>query len=133
MNPSDPTLADPYVRAFPETQAFWLASAQGRLLLPHCRACGRFHWHPRAFCPFCHAGELDWTESRGEGEVYTFTVVRKPAPAYVLAYVRLAEGPMLMSNVIGCTPAAVHIGLPVVVDFRATPEGRIAPVFRPRP
>ena len=40
---------------------------------------------------------------------------------YVLAYVELEEGPRVLTNVVGCEPADVRIGLPVVADF-ATSE-----------
>jgi len=59
-----------------------------------------------------------------DGEVHTFTVTHqngvplfRDALPYVLAYVELEEGPRLMTNIVGCEPAAVSIGMPVVVDF----------------
>lgn len=127
------TLRDPYVQAFPETEAFWRASAAGQLLLPRCRACSRWHWHPRAFCPFCHADALDWIEASGLGEVYSFSIVRRTGAPYVLAYVRLEEGPILMTNIVDTDLADVRVGMPVAVRFRATEQGRMAPVFSARP
>ena len=48
---------------------------------------------------------------------------------YVVALIELAEGPTLMSNVVGCAPEAVRIGAPVRVRFDAwTPEVTV-PVF----
>lgn len=126
------TLQDPYVQAFPELEAFWRASAEGRLLLPRCQACGRMHWHPRAFCPFCQAGDIEWIEASGAGEVYTFSIVRRPGMPYVLAYVRLDEGPVLMTNIVDADPSTVRIGMRVQVSFRVTEQGRMAPVFRAR-
>jgi len=125
------TLQDTYVQAFPETQAFWLASARGQLLLPHCASCGRSHWHPRAFCPFCHADAISWQDASGRAEVYSFSIVRRADAPYVLAYARLEEGPILMTNIVDVEPAAVHTGMRLMVAFRATQQGRMAPVFRP--
>ena len=34
-----------------ETQAYWDAAAQGKLLVKKCTACGQFHHYPRALCP----------------------------------------------------------------------------------
>ncbi|MDQ8030770.1 MAG: Zn-ribbon domain-containing OB-fold protein [Bordetella sp.] len=130
MNALERTLEDPYVKAFPETEAFWRASAEGRFLLPRCQACGRLHWHPRAFCPFCHADAIEWVQASGRGEVYSFSIVRRPGAPYVLAYVRLDEGPILMTNIVDGDPAAVRVGMRVNVGFRATEHGRMAPVFR---
>lgn len=132
MSTTDATMQDPFVQAFPETQAFWQAAAKGVLLLPYCSACDRTHWHPRAFCPFCHADAIDWRPASGRGEVHTFSYIRHPTLPRVLAYVRLEEGVLLMSNVIDCEPQAISIGLPLEVAFRPTDQGRMAPVFRPR-
>jgi uncharacterized OB-fold protein len=58
----------------------------------------------------------------------------------VLAYVALDEGPQLMTNVVGCDPEEVEIGMPVVVEFvdievdveSGSAEGALAvPRFRP--
>jgi uncharacterized OB-fold protein len=126
-----PFLADPYVAAFPELLPFWEAAAGGVLLLPRCRACAQVHWHPRAQCPECRSQDLEWIEARGTGVLHTFTVVRRPSENTLLAYVRIHEGPLLMTNIVGADPDALRIGMAVQVDFRPTPEGRIAPVFRP--
>lgn len=50
---------------------------------------------------------------------------------YVLAMVELEEGPRLMTNIVGCDPDAVRIGMSVVVQFDdVTPEITL-PKFRP--
>ncbi len=47
------------------------------------------------------------------------------------AIVELAEGVRLMTNVVGCAPDQVRIGMPVVVEFDdVTPEVTLAK-FRP--
>ena len=60
----------------------------------------------------------------GSRQVYTYTVTHqngvppfRDAVPYVLAYVELEEGPRLMTNIVGCEPTDVEIGMPVVVDF----------------
>ncbi|MCP5035698.1 MAG: OB-fold domain-containing protein, partial [Actinomycetia bacterium] len=40
---------------------------------------------------------------------------------YVMAYVNLEEGPRLLTNIVGCDPDSVSIGMAVVADF-ATQE-----------
>jgi uncharacterized OB-fold protein len=49
----------------------------------------------------------------------------------VLAYVELEEGPRLLTNVVGCAPGEVRIGLPVQVEFAKTDGEFPVPVFRP--
>jgi len=125
--------ADPFVAAYPETLPFWQAAAEGRLLLKYCRDCGRAHWYPRTLCPHCHSAALEWRESAGAGSVYSFTVVRRAEPPYVLAYVRLDDGPTLLTNIVETDPDSVRIGQRVGLCFRPAPEGRAMPCFRPAP
>jgi uncharacterized OB-fold protein len=53
-------------------------------------------------------------------------------PPYVVARIRLAEGPVLLSNVVSDDHDAVAIGDDVVLDWRPLPDGRALPVFTPR-
>ena len=79
-----------------------------------------------------HAGQS------ARGTVYSFTVTNQnQAPGfrdevpYVLAIVELAEGPRLMTNIVGCAPDTVRIGMPVEVVFEdVTAEVTLAK-FRP--
>jgi hypothetical protein len=121
----------------PETEVFWDATAEGRLLLPRCRACGYTIWYPRAMCPSCASTDIEWVDASGRGFVYSFTVVRRGEGAYrestpyVLAYVELEEGPRMLTNVVDCAPDGVRIGQPVEVAFHDTGEGHALPRFRP--
>jgi uncharacterized OB-fold protein len=122
--------ADPYVAAFPEHLPFWQAAERGVLLLPRCARCGQTHWHPRASCPFCRATEVGWHAASGRATLYTYSVIARPDGATVLAYVQLAEGPLMMSNVVDANPEALAVGAALEVAFRRTMQGRSAPVWR---
>jgi uncharacterized OB-fold protein len=82
--------------------------------------------------------DLEWVEWRGRGRVVTFTVLHQ-APfesyvaetPYVLAVVRLDEGPQMMTNVVGISPAQVKIDLAVEVVFEERAEWCRVPLFRP--
>jgi uncharacterized protein len=121
---------DPYVAAFPEIKQFWEATERGVLTLPRCRGCNETHWHPRAQCPFCRGTDLEWIAASGQATLHTYTVVHRPDGNYVLAYAKLQEGPLVMTNIVDAGAAALQVGLPLQVAFRATIEGRMAPVFR---
>ena len=123
--------ADPLAAAHPHGRPFWQAAGDGVLLLPRCRACGRAHWYPRPFCPFCHSDRVEWERASGLGTVEAFTSVLRARPAVIVAYVRLDEGPVLLTNLVECDLAALQIGDPVRVAFRPAPEGRMVPVFVP--
>jgi uncharacterized OB-fold protein len=121
-----------------ETRAYWEGAARGELVLQRCGACGAVQHRPRALCVSCFAGEISHFVASGRGRVHTFTVTRQnQAPGfakacpYVLAYVELEEGPRLLTNVVGCDPAEVRTGMPVVVEFAATDGEFPVPVFRP--
>lgn len=111
-----------------ESQPFYEATAQGRFLLRRCRDCGQAHWYPRSLCPFC-MGETVWVEASGRGEIYSYSVMRKAGDPYVLAYVTLAEGPTMLTNIIGSAPEALAIGLPVRLDLQAA-GGQKVPLFQ---
>jgi uncharacterized OB-fold protein len=113
-----------------ETQAFWDAAKEGRFLLRRCKETGKSHWYPRTLCPFT-GGETEWFEASGKGHVYSFSVMRKAVPVYVMAYVTLAEGPTMMTNIVDCDPDRLRIGDPVEVAFVATANGGALPMFRP--
>lgn len=117
--------------AHPHGRPFWQAAAQGVLLLPRCRACGRAHWYPRPFCPFCHGHQVEWERASGLGSVVAFTGLVRATPSRIVAYVGLDEGPVLLTNLVGCALGSVRIGDRVAVAFRPAPEGRMVPVFAP--
>lgn len=121
-----------------ETRAYWEGAARGELVLQRCRACGAVQHRPRALCVSCLDGSVEHFVASGRGVVHSFTVTHqnqapgfREACPYVLAYVELAEGPRLLTNVVGCEPAAVRIGLPVKVAFAVTDGEFPVPVFEP--
>lgn len=112
----------------PETAAYWAAAARGELLLKSCRSCGEAHFYPRSICPHCFSADTEWVAAAGTGEIYSFSVMRRADPPYVIAYVTLAEGVGMLTNIVDCDPDAVRIGAAVRVAF-AERDGRTAPVF----
>jgi len=125
----------------PETQEFWAATAEGRLLLKRCLDCGAVIWYPRAYCPECSGLRTEWFPAGGRGRIYSYTVNRRgegayqEAAPYVLAYVELDEGPRLLTNIVAVDGSVVlsdlAVGLPVEVVFHDTGEGSALPRFRP--
>lgn len=115
-----------------ESKPFFDAAAEGRFLIKRCTACGEAHWYPRTLCPFCHSDKTVWEESPGEGVVYSFSILRKsPSGPYALAYVTLAEGPNVLTNIVDVAPEDLKIGLKVKVKLQPTEGGPPVPVFTP--
>lgn len=103
------------------TAPYWDAAKQGRLLLRQCTTCGAISHPPRPLCPACWSDVLAWIEASGRGRVVSATVVHQPpspafAAPYVLAVVRLEEGPTLVTNLLR-DPAAVRIEMSVRLAF----------------
>ena len=115
-----------------ESKPFFDAAAEGKFLIKRCTACGEAHWYPRAMCPFCHSDKTVWEESKGEGVVYSFSIMRKsPTGPYALAYVTLDEGPNVMTNIVDVAPDDLKIGQRVKVRLQPTEGGPPVPVFVP--
>ncbi len=106
-----------------ESQPFWAATVEGKLLVKHCNACGENHFYPRSKCPFCHSMNTDWLSSSGEGVIYSYSVMRRIEPNYALVYVTLDEGPTMISNLVDCDFDNLSIGDRVKVVFRASTLG----------
>jgi uncharacterized protein len=112
-----------------ESKPFWDAAKQGRFLIKRCTACGEPHWYPRTICPFCHSSDTKWEASKGEGEIYTFSVMRRNTPVpYAIGYVTLDEGVSLLTNFVGCDFDTLKIGQRVKLSWSQTGEGN-PPVF----
>ena len=113
----------------PEVQPFFDATAQGKLLVKRCTACGQSHHFPRAICPFCGSDKTEWREASGKGSIYSFSVMRRAQVPYTLAYVTLEEGVTMMTNIVDCDFDALRIGQAVRVVFKPTDGGPPVPMF----
>jgi uncharacterized OB-fold protein len=116
----------------PDAGPVLAAAAEGRLLLRVCGACREAHYYPRVPCPFCGGDELEWVDAEGVGRIYSHSVTHQGAEPYVIAYVTLAEGPTVMTNIVDTPHDEIAIGLEVELVTRPTPHGIHAPFFRRR-
>ena len=123
-------ISDPLLN--PGDEPYFAAAAQGRLVVKSCTSCGKPHHYPRALCPFCWSTDVAWTDTRGTGTIYTFSVTRRGAGApYCIAYVTLDEGPVMLSNIVDTDLDAVRIGQRVRVVFKPSAGGMSIPMFTP--
>jgi uncharacterized OB-fold protein len=115
---------------------YWEATRRRELVLPWCAGCELFFWFPREVCPRCLEDGVEWRPAAGTGVVHAASVHHKPGPGrspedgpYVVALVELAEGVRVMSNVVGCPPEDVAVGMPVSVTWHPLSDGRHLPMF----
>ena len=131
----------PMPSANAETAGWWEACVDHRLVVQRCLDCGTTRHPPGPVCPACRSESAEWAELPGTGTVYTYTVVRQafmPALAGTVPYVVAAIEPdggggvRLVSNVVGCDPEDVTIGMPVEVVWEDIAPELALPRFRPR-
>lgn len=122
------------------TQPFWDAAKRHELVLQRCSRCKEYQWYPRGLCIHCGSTALSWEKVSGQGSVYSFTVIRQVvdnSPAFqkdipfIVALIELAEGPRIYSDIVGCKPEEVKIGMHVNVIFEDVTENISLPKFQP--
>jgi len=121
------------------SEPFWSAAREHQLVLQRCARCNRVRYYPTVRCPHCHGADAAWEPMSGAGTVYSYSVVHRAlAPGFservplVVVIVDLDEGVRMMSNVVGCDPDAVTIGMPVRVTWEDVDDAHTLPVFEPR-
>ena len=122
----------------PESEAYWTACRAGRLEMARCQAC-RWFVHPaRPVCARCRSRDVKPEALSGLATVVTYTVNHQRwmpglEVPYVIAIVELVEqrNLRLTTNVVGCPPEAVRIGMPVAVSFRKMTDEISLPIFAP--
>ncbi|GAB3136862.1 OB-fold domain-containing protein [Micromonospora sonneratiae] len=116
------------------TEPWWAATRERRLLLQTCRRCRSSQHYPRAVCISCGHDDLGWVQSAGAGVVDSFTVVHR-APVsgvtvpYVIARVRLDDGPVLLTRIEGADEAELGCDRPVTLGWSPLPDGHHLPIF----
>lgn len=120
----------PAPRVLPETLPYWQAADAGVLRIKRCTACGEHHHYPRDICPFCLSAQTEWTTAAGTGTLYAWSTMGQGEDAFTIAFVTLAEGPTMMSGIVGCDPATLSVGQAVRVVFAPT-DGHAVPMFTP--
>lgn len=120
----------------PVTQPFWDGTKAGELRIQHCDDCGEHVFYPRSGCPYCASTALSWVTASGDATLDSYVISHHPAPGfeapYVIAIVKLAEGPRMLTNVVGVEPEPddLPLDLPLRVTFEERGEQVLA-LFTP--
>jgi uncharacterized OB-fold protein len=137
-------VSDPPFRILPEltdrNRFFWQGGRENSLVLLRCRRCGFYLHPPSPVCPRDRATDVGPEAVSGRATVASFTVNHHPwlpVPLpYVIGLVELVEQPglRLTTNIVGCHPDDVRIGMEVQVVFEhhSDPDGDVwLPLFEP--
>jgi uncharacterized OB-fold protein len=119
----------------PDTQSFWDATKQHKLTYQVCDK-GHTVFFPRSHCPTCGSRNLQTRESKGEGAIYTYSIVRlnrhpmfAPLVPYAVAYVDLDEGFRIMSNIVDVDVESLQVGDRVKLAWENQESGVSLPLF----
>src|SRR5579884_1342815 len=116
---------------------YWTSGADGRLRIQWCPDCDSLQHPPQPVCRHCRSGRLVIREVSGRGAVQGHTTNHQQwspsfAVPYSVAVVALEEDARvrITTNIVGCGPDEVTVGLPVRVRFEPADDVWI-PVFEP--
>ncbi|MEM0493388.1 MAG: Zn-ribbon domain-containing OB-fold protein [Candidatus Thermoplasmatota archaeon] len=96
-----------------------------------CTVCDKIFFPPRDSCPYCRRksiGKMKDERLSGRGEVVTYSVVHvapenfEEQVPYVIAIIKLEEGPQITAQIVDCDANEVHIGMKVEHTFRRIQE-----------
>ena len=133
-----PSMATPL--ADEDTQEFWDACKEHRLVVQQCTDCGSFRFAPMPLCYSCRSFSFRWVQSQGVGEIYTWTVVHRSvhsatekAVPYNTVVVRLDDcgGAMITSNLLEVEHDDIRAGMRVSVVWDDVSPDCALPRFRP--
>ena len=116
---------------------YWQAAKRHEFIAQKCRACGYIHLPPGPVCTNCLSSDQEWVRLSGRGTIYSYGIYYqlwhsgfKEDIPYNVALIQLAEGPQIISQVVGCKNEELDCGLEVEVVFDdVTPEITL-PKFR---
>jgi len=137
-SPFGPGMPRPTIDA--DTEAFWSACREHRLVVQRCAECGAHRFAPAPVCHRCRSFATELDVSAGRGEVYTWTVVHQvmhPAVAdvapYNVAVVRLDDcgGAMLTTNIVSVDNDELFAGMRVEVRWDDVDDDLSLPRFAP--
>lgn len=122
----------------PETAEYWAGCKRHELLIQRCIDCDATQFYPRSLCTQCSGRNLQWVRTSGRATLVTFTIVHRAVSQaytgevpYVVALVRLEEGPTMMTNVVSYAAVKLQIGMSLVVVFDDWTDEVTVPKFRP--
>lgn len=129
------TYAKPLPDITPLTAGFWEHARNGKLAVQVCKNCGDVHFPASPVCPACLSDDQEWRPVSGRGTLESWVEFHRAYwPGfqgdlpYRVCLVRLDEGPLLLSNLVGEDGAigdVVHAVFEPVTDEVTLPKFKI--------
>lgn len=134
LEPQKAGIPEPYPSPF--TKPVWDGYREGKLLYQFFPASGRAQFYSGPIDRVSLSRDYELRESAGLGTIYSYTIVSRPqtpefiAP-YAAAIVDVDEGFQMITNIIGCEPEDVHVGMRVQVEYHRISDTLTLPYFTP--
>lgn len=113
---------------------YWTGLAAGELRLQHCDHDNTARFPESPVCPVCLSPDFTWRPASGRATLWSWILMHQryfdayvDERPYVVAFVALAEGPLMISTV-AADPASLIIDEPLELDFKQVGAHRL-PVF----
>ena len=121
-----------------ENAPHWAGARERQVRVQRCGQCERLRFPAARSCSNCLSEESEWITLSGRGEIWShcrfhrvyFKGFEDEMP-YTVVLVRLDEGPLLYSNVVGLDEREVRIGMRVRAVFDDVTESVTLIKFAP--
>jgi uncharacterized OB-fold protein len=100
----------------------WDSIARQQWALQYCPESGQFRYPPSPICPDSLSMNYEWRPIKGTGEIVSWAIFHRQyfddhPPPYNTIAVKLDEGPIVISNLVGPEPEGDWIGRRVAVVY----------------
>ncbi|MGI9602879.1 MAG: OB-fold domain-containing protein, partial [Acidimicrobiales bacterium] len=117
---------------------FWEGLRQGELRIQRFTDDGTLVHPPANSNPNTQSFEYDWVVASGRATLYSYAVPHYPkVPSFdyplIVGLVELEEGVRLVTNIVGCSPEQLQIGMPLQLGFVDTDDDVTLHQFHPAP
>jgi uncharacterized OB-fold protein len=107
-----------------ENAPHWLGAREREVRVQRCLGCTRLRFPAARYCSNCLSEQSDWVAMSGRGEIWShcrfhrvyFKGFEGEMP-YTVVLIKLDEGPMLYSNMVGLSEDEIRIGMRVQAVF----------------
>jgi uncharacterized OB-fold protein len=134
-------MSENYTKPIPEpsidSQPFWDALNEGRLVFQACGDCGKLRHYPRPICDECYSDHVEWKTSNGKGVIYSWTETHHPfhigfrgETPYILVTAEFDGEVRIQTQLLDAKVEDLKIGMHVEVVLTKATEDLTLPLLR---